>query len=66
MENQTWSSCHNKFISPENVIIISVSSDNFLYVRLEVAKQQMWNYSSYAYDEKNKNFKFQGEGRKQE
>ena len=33
-----------------NIIILSVSSDNFLHAILEVAQQQMWNYSSYLYD----------------
>ena len=44
-------SCH-KFISPENIIIHSVSSDDFLHVRLEAVEQQMWNYSSYVYEKK--------------
>ena len=52
MENQTWLSYHNRFISVQNITIVSVSSDVFLHVILEVAKQQMWNYSSYVYDEK--------------
>ena len=54
METQTWLSCHNKFISAENITILSVSSDYFLHAILEVAKQHMWNYSSYVYDEKKK------------
>ena len=33
--------------------MLSVSSDDFLHVRLEVSEQQMWNYSSYEYEEKN-------------
>ena len=28
-ETQTWLSCHYKFISPENIIILSVSSNDF-------------------------------------
>ena len=32
-------------------MILSFSSDDFLHVRLKVAEQQMWNYSSYVYDE---------------
>ena len=44
-------SCH-KFISPQNIIILFVLSDDFLHVRFEVAKLQMWNYSSYIYEEK--------------
>ena len=47
METQTWLSRHNKFISAENIIILSVSSDDILHAFLEVAEQQMWNYSSY-------------------
>ena len=38
---------HYKFISAENITILSVSSDDFLHAFLEVADQQMWNYSSY-------------------
>ena len=37
METQTWLSCHNKFISAENITILSVSSDDFLHAFLEVA-----------------------------
>ena len=48
METQTWLCHHNKFILAENITILSVSSDDFLYAFLEVAKQQMWNYSSYS------------------
>ena len=48
METQKWLSCHNKFISAENITILSFSSDDFLQVVLEVAGQQMWNYSSYV------------------
>ena len=51
METQTWLSCHYKFISAENTSILSFSSDDFLHAFLEVAEQQMWNYSS---DLKNK------------
>ena len=45
MKTQTWLSCHNKFISAENITILSVLPDDFLHVILEVAGQQMWNYS---------------------
>ena len=31
METQTWLSCHYKFISVENITILSVLSDDFLY-----------------------------------
>ena len=41
METQTWLSCHYKFISGENITILSVSSDDFLHALLEVAEQQM-------------------------
>ena len=50
METQTWLSCHNKFISVENITILSVSSDDLLHAILEVAEQLMCNYSSYVYD----------------
>ena len=39
---------HSKFISAKNITILSVSSDDFLHAFLEVAEQQMWNYSSYS------------------
>ena len=45
MEIQTWLSCDYKFISAENITIPFVSSDDFLHDFLEVAEQQMWNYS---------------------
>ena len=48
METQTWLSCHYKFISAENITILSVSSDDFLHAFLEVAEQLMWSYSSYV------------------
>ena len=48
MEPQTWLSCHNEFISTENITILSVSSDDFLHAILEVAEQQMWNHWSYG------------------
>ena len=65
METQTWLSCHYKFISTENIIIVSISSDDFLHVRLEVVEKQMWNYSSYVYEKKLKKIelKFSGEGK---
>ena len=40
METQNWLSCHNKFISAENITILTVSSDDFLYAIHEVARQQ--------------------------
>ena len=43
METQTWLSRHYKFISAENITILSVSSDDFLLAFLEVAEQQMFN-----------------------
>ena len=48
METQNWLSCQNKFISAENITILSVSSDDYLHAIHEVAEQQMWNYSSYV------------------
>ena len=54
METQTRLSCHNKFISAENITRLSVSSDDFLNTILEVAEHQMRNYSSYVYDGKKK------------
>ena len=38
METQTGLSRHFKFISTENITILSVSSDDFLYAFLEVAE----------------------------
>ena len=55
METQTWLSRHYKFISAENSTVFSVSSDDFLHAFLEVAEQQMWNYSSYLKNNKLKN-----------
>ena len=59
METQTWLSCHNKLILAENITIISVSSDEFLHAILEVAEQQMWNYSSYV-EKKNSQARAEG------
>ena len=53
MKTQTWLSCHYKFISAEDITILSVSSDDFLHVLHEVGKQQMWSYSSYVKKKKN-------------
>ena len=36
MVTQTWLSCHYKFISAENITILSVLSDDFLHALLEV------------------------------
>ena len=47
MEIQTCLSRHYKFISAENITILSVLSDDFLHAFLEVAEQQMWKYSLY-------------------
>ncbi len=47
MGTQTWLSRYYKFISAENITILSVSSDDFLHAFLEVAEHQMWNDSSY-------------------
>ena len=65
METQTWLSRHYKFISAENITILSVSSDDFLHAFLKVVEQQMWNYSSYLKNKKwkYKSLKFTGEGR---
>ena len=52
METLTWLSCHYKFISAENITILSVSSDHFLHAFLEVAEQYMWNYISYLKNKK--------------
>ena len=49
METQTRLSRHDKFISEENITILSVSSDDYLHISL-VAEQQMWSYSSYSDD----------------
>ena len=34
METQTWLSGHNKFISVENITILSISSDDYLHASL--------------------------------
>ena len=52
METQTWLSRHYKFISAENITILSVSSGDYLHAFPEVAEQQMWNYSSYLKNKK--------------
>ena len=52
METQICLSRHYKFISAENITILSVSSDDFLHAFLEVAEHQMWNYSSYLNNKK--------------
>ena len=57
METQTWWSRHYKFISSENITILSVSSDDFSHSFLEVAEQQMWNYTSYLKNKKIKKLK---------
>ena len=46
-------------ISVENNFKLSVSSNDFLIAILEVAEQQMWNYSSYG---KKKNSQARAEG----
>ena len=38
MEIQTWLSRHYKFISAENVTILSILSDDFLHAFLAVAE----------------------------
>ena len=47
MEIPAWLSRHYKFISMENITILSVSSDDFLHAFLAVLEQQMRNYNSY-------------------
>ena len=52
METQTWLSCHYKFISAENIIILSVSSDDFSHAFLEfMAFWLVWSVTTY--NEKN-------------
>ena len=34
MDTQTWLNCHNKFISAENITILSVSLDDYLHAML--------------------------------
>ena len=38
METQTRLSLHDKFISEENITILSVSSDYYLFASLEIAE----------------------------
>ena len=40
METQIQLGCHNKFISMENITILSISSDDYLHVSLEVVELQ--------------------------
>ena len=40
METQTWLSRHYKFILAENIIILSISSDDFIHAFLEVDKTE--------------------------
>ena len=60
METQTWLNFHYKFISAKNITILSVSSDDFLHAILEVAEQQMWNYSSYVKKKLNSQVRAEG------
>ena len=46
METQTLLSRHYKFISAENIPILSVSSDDFLHAFLEVA-EVIWRDGEY-------------------
>ena len=57
METQIWLSRHYKFISVENITILSVSSDDFLHAFLEIVEHQMWNYSSHLKNKNKKNKK---------
>ena len=41
METQTWLIHHYKFISVENITIISVLSDNFLHAFLELQEKHV-------------------------
>ena len=41
MEAETWLSCYYKFISTENITILSISSDDLLQAFLAVAEQQI-------------------------
>ena len=41
MKTQTRLSHHYEFISPENITLFSVSSDDYLHAFLEVAEQQI-------------------------
>ena len=41
METQTWLNRHYKFISAENITILSVLSDDFLHAFLVVVEQNI-------------------------
>ena len=60
METQTWLSCHYKFISVENITLLSISSDDILHALLEVAEQQMWSYSSHMKKKKKNSLAWAG------
>ena len=44
METQTWLSRHNKFISAENITILSVSSDEYLHASLSSQSSKCGNW----------------------
>ena len=60
METQTWLSYYYKFISVENITILTVSSDDILHALLKVAEQQMWSYSSYVKKKKTSQTRAEG------
>ena len=52
-ETQTWLNCHYKFISAKNIIILSVSSDDFTRL-IWGWKTANMNYSLYMSMDKKK------------
>ena len=50
MATQSRLSHHNKFISAENITILSVSSDDYLHASLSLQSSKCGCYSSYSED----------------
>ena len=46
METQTWLSRHNKFISAENITILSVSSDDYVDICYSATSREASKESS--------------------
>ena len=65
-ETQAWLYCHHEFIFPDNIIILSVSSDDCTCLTW-VCKTENMDYSLYVYRKKERkadmNFKFSGDSK---
>ena len=58
METQTWLSRYNKFISAENITILSISSDDFLHALLKEIYEQKRQTSNFIFAPSFKTIKF--------